>query len=504
MTNSYTRFWQGFLSYASETGSAGRKLWNGYLYWKVADQPGVHIRPVESNPPSKVFAPYVEELTRDQKEQLDELANELGGHPTYFAHPDSGRYPYMDFSGCEFDGASFEGLMFINVNFSSAVFKAAASFRKAIFVDPVVFRGCTFKRRAIFHGATLTNSVDFTSADFQEFALFDSANFRGYCSFEDAKFLPKITSEGNRLGGAGFRNAKFSADSKFNCVKFAVRADYGGCEFEDAVEFRNSTFEDAAKFEQACFRAKSEFNGSGFLNEANFNDARFGSTTSFAGAHFVRPPKFFETDLHEDTDFSGVDWRAAEASYAPVRSPCCRNTKSPEQSTLESVDVYDAIRAWDRLSLIASKLERFPEKHEFYRLRMRAQRWADGRGLPSVANWIFDTISEYGWSVGKSLASWVLHWLLIGIVLFTCAAHQAIESNPLTLLFNSILTSFANAHAFLGLGSEGGPLHSAKVLISGSEPISGLARAMGVIQAFTGPVFLFLVLLSIRNRFRLR
>lgn len=71
-------------------------------------------------------------------------------------------------------------------------------------------------------------------------------------------------------------------------------------------------------FETAIFRGETQFNESSFACSPNFNNASFGSTTSFARAEFTQPPRFFETDLHEDTDFSGIDWQASEASYKPL------------------------------------------------------------------------------------------------------------------------------------------------------------------------------------------
>lgn len=136
---------------------------------------------------------------------------------------------------------------------------------------------------------------------------------------------------------------------------------------------------------------------------------------------------------------------------------------------------------------------------------MRAQRWADGFSLLSAASWLFDVSSEYGgWGVRRSLIWWLSHWLLMGLILFVGAVQFERGSDDLSMLSQSILTSFANSHAFLGLGSEGGCLHHESAYFTDAENFSGLVQTVGVVQAFTGPIFLFLVLLAVRNRFRLR
>ena len=504
MTNPHTDFWLKLLNYASERKTQRLRIWNGYLHWKVANQPDVHIGPDDSKPDTKIFERYREELSENQKKELEALAEGLGGDPPYFGYSSSGPYPYMDFSGCEFGDVSFEGLMLFNADFSKAVFKGRAAFRKAIFVDPVGFRDCAFERRADFTGATFTNTTDFSAASFRELAAFDSVTFRGHCSFQNTKFLPCTADQGEAYGGAGFRDTKFISDTRFNDAQFSVCALFTACEFQGSVDFSNTNFSKLANFEKANFRNKSEFNRSSFACSPNFNDATFGSTTSFAGVSFDRPPRFFETRLHEDTDFSSINWRRAEDSYAPTSPAGQRKSKSPDASAHQSVKLHDAIRAWDRLSLIASKLERFSERHEFYRLRMRAERWASGCSLLSAASWLFDVSSEYGWSVSRSLIWWFSHWVLMGLTLFVSAVQLACAPNELSLLFQSILASFANAHAFLGLGSEGGYLHHAREYFSNTEGLSGFARFVGVTQAFTGPILLFLVLLAVRNRFRLR
>ena len=250
---------------------------------------------------------------------------------------------------------------------------------------------------------------------------------------------------------------------------------------------------------------KASFETARFDESPNFNSAAFQSSTSFKGAVFGKPPRFFETKLHEDTNFGDIDWRVSESSYAPdrkIRSSLPPNHPNTTQSG--GKDIESVIRAWDRLILIMSSLERSPERHLFYRLRMRAQRWRDGQSMLSFVNWLFDATSEYGWSVPRALGSWCCHWLVGGVLLFFGTSATLCEGEGWLVLLQAVSTSFANAHLLLGLASEEGYLHEALEGLKEASNSLSLVKAVGVIQSFLGPMFLFVVLLTLRNRFRIR
>ena len=66
--------------------------------------------------------------------------------------------------------------------------------------------------------------------------------------------------------------------------------------------------------------------------------------------------QFHDADLYDDTEFDGVVWdrraaRRVRASYA--------------------------VRAWERLELMMSQLEKPQDRHRFFRFKMRAKRKTD-------------------------------------------------------------------------------------------------------------------------------
>ena len=66
----------------------------------------------------------------------------------------------------------------------------------------------------------------------------------------------------------------------------------------------------------------------------------------------------------------------------------------------------------------------------------------------------------------------------------------------------AIATSFSNAHAFLGLTSENGYLEAYRDVTEASLD-QWVMQLVGTGQAVLGPILLFLLLLTLRNRFRL-
>ncbi len=490
MSNKHTEFWLALLKYGNND-LQHRRYWHGYLAWKLPDEVKYVLDDVIGTVLLGQAAPDEPMgLNKYMREELDVLAERHGGHPQYSEQLSGGLSPFMDFSGITFNDESFEAQILLQADFKNTKFLDVANFKNAKFMDladfavGTRFEGATFADSARFDDVTFESSVYFNDATFEDEACFVGVKFKKDAIFAGSKFAPKVGSEGDSFGRVRFRKSMFMGEADFDQVKFVKAVDFTGANFKDRVNFKAARFED----------------------QANFNDASFKATTSFNGVLFKQPPMFFETSLHEDTDFGGVDWREAESSYARswwggIRTPATGNRTN---SGYISLGVDEAVRAWDRLALIMSKLEKLPDRHMFYRLRMRAQRKQDGYGLLSAVNWLFDVSSDYGWSVYRALAWWFGHWFFMAIVLCFGTSHAPATSGCGSVLWNSVRTSFANAHAFLGLASKDGYLFNARECLAAASHASSILSAVGVLQSVLGPILLFLVMLTLRNRFRLR
>lgn len=475
MADEFTEFWRRLLEHGSD--DAEKKLnWNRFCRWRFKrdlkgsvpdeqvddlwEQLGVFGDVSERD----LLASGMQELVGDYKSLKEDKIAEGGSV-----------IALMDFSEEEFpDDISFAGRLLIRADFRNAVFLGRTNFGKAHFAWVTHFEGARFEDgvptvrascgHVSFASSVFHRSAYFGGAQLPQTTWFDKANFNSAACFCKATFGPCSGGDGSAV----FRDTKFSGLS-----------DFTGAAFNHDAGFERVTFQGEAKFTKSCFKAGT-----------SFNDAEFKSTTSFRNASFGSPPKFFNTKIHEDVNFSMVDWSEIVRSYS-------RRRRRDEDLDRIEERAEVAIRAWDRLALIMGKQEKLPERHEFFRLMMRARRQRDGHWcLPSIANWLFDGLSDYGWGIGRAFFWWFIH-IIAGALLLTIA------TNCPLMAWNSLLVSFANAHAILGLASDGGHLEEVRKVLNCASKADWVFSAVGTFQAIVGPILLFLVLLTLRNRFRL-
>ena len=397
------QFWLALLSYPDDIRQRAR-VWNGYLAWKLPREFRRQIYNVGNPTFNQYDYGQPLQLANDEKRTLDALAEGNGGHPSFSEISIGAHERYMDFSNHIFDDeVCFSGRVLIGASFCRAKFNHSIDFRNAVFVNTADFDEANFTTRTRFDHASFENTAYFKKATFVELAVFNSSQFKAATYFDDSKFLPSKGEEGDPVGGAGFKNTVFAREVSFEDATLKVRATFEDAKFRENANFRNIPFTEDTSFQRAEFGRVTDFTSAKFKREIHFHDASFVSTTHFRDCVFLQPPQFFGTNLHEDTDFGGIRWRKAESCYSSSWWHKIASRLSREDSELNVVDASSAIQAWDRLALMMSQLEKLPERHEFYRLRMRAQRKRDGIGVLSLTNWLFDVLCDYGWSVKKGL-----------------------------------------------------------------------------------------------------
>lgn len=483
MANRHTGFWLALLEFG-DNAETRRDHWNAYLASRMPTSLRDAIFTMYQNMGEEDLLKRKFSFGAIEEGRFDRIAEEHGGHPALPPDLNFVSHAVMDFSDHRFDqDVSFAGRFLLFAGFDNASFGKNADFRNAAFGGPASFKEATFQstdssigKGNLFEGAIFGNAASFKAASFVCTANFSKTRFRSGAYFDDAKFqLPP--------GGALFTQSEFSAEASFKRAKFSVGA-----------SFHRAQFRDRASFQEAVFDRRIVF-----------NNAKFEAETSFRQALFRTPPRFFEAIQHEDTDFGGVDWKTAEAAYSRPwwkDLVACRPWARRKRS-VESAD--DAVRAWDRLALIMNRFEKPHERHTFYRLRMRAQRQPGKTDLLSMMNRLFDITCDYGWGLRRALAWWAGHIVLFGIILAVYAARGPSSPEPGCdpALGESLLVSFANAHAILGLASQHGYLDGVRDCLASTVHPDWILPTAGTIQAVIGPILLFLLLLTARNRFRL-
>ncbi|MDE0347332.1 MAG: hypothetical protein OXI66_16365 [Boseongicola sp.] len=457
MPNEHTDFWIALLNLGKDQDRRAR-LWNGYLGWKLPSRVKGKFDPKGGWPQLIVDPPEGgwPELTDDERQVLDTMAKENGGHPELVDE-------YMNFSGHAFSHeVDLSDLILVHADFSNAIFPSRITLSdKTQFYSQTRFCNANFSAGLSSCGARFHTHVSFSGSRFEHTATFVETLF---------------------MGGASFKDALFYVNAMFNDSQFEERYFSGGITLPVLADFRNAKFPDGASFRAVVFgRDESAYSRKLWPERrADFSGAEFGAATSFRWAVFAGAPAFFNTTLHEDTDFGRVDWSRAETT---------------------NISADYAVRAWERLELMMSRLEKPLDRHQFFRLKMRARRRTEGRVLRTL-NWLFEKTSDYGWGVGRASACWLGHWLIASLVLFANSDAAASGAERWRLALAALGTGFANAHAFLFLTAEGGHLESARKLLEECERYAIMTR-LGTLEAVLGPILLFFLLLTLRNRFRL-
>ena len=456
MADKHTNFWIALLNLSNDLDTRAR-LWNGYLYWKLPDtfKTGEH----QEGWPKLVVSPPEggwPELTAEEKVAIEALARKHGGHPGFK------QLYYMNLGDRFFiEKIDFSGLIFVNANFGQARFQNGLSFDKTRFYGHSSFDGAIFFTSVHFYRAYFDAPVSFNHSHFMSGAIFIGVVF---------------------AGGASFEHVVFKGLAMFNDSQFEERYFSGGGAPEILTDFTNAKFKNRAVFRKVLFghSDKTYLRRTWPRRRVDFSGVEFAAATNFRNAIFGGVPAFFNATLHEATDFGGIDWTKAENSH-------------------DSVEY--AIRAWERLELTMSRLEKPLDRHQFFRLKMRARRRKDNLFL-FVMNWLFEKTADYGWGVERAFAWWFVHWTVSGVVLFANTVSIATTTVCWELLLAALATGFANAHAFLFLRSNSRYLDAGRKLLEENDEW-GLLNVTGIVEAFLGPVLLFLLLLTIRNRFRL-
>lgn len=453
--------------------------WNMCLFAKIGQIESYF----SSNSPQKVVAMKDSYSGRNTYETVQKWKN-YPALPELPQEPNIRIESYMNFSNEEFpENISFAGRVLIGADFRQAVFKGWADFRGAVFLGCTHFDGARFEGRETMQPPANYGQVSFTNAVFGNTAYFKSAEFPRNSWFENAEFL-----------SAGyFQNAIFGNNQELGAVVF------DNVTFGSEANFENATFESGGGFDNVTFNAEANFKKTKFCSKAHFNKSIFNGTTTFQGATFRQPPKFFETEVHEDTNINGIDWHQAERFYSKPNHKDVTRDKIKERAE-------NAVLAWERLALIMSRQEKPWERHQFFRLKMRAQRHADGMwSISSIANRIFDVLSDYGWGIGCAFTWWIGHIVLFWMILAGAACYQIQEKGCQWqggIIRDGFLVSLANSLSFLRLKS-GYLSGNYKDLAKDLEQVMWLFSTVGTIQAILGPILLFLVLLTLRNRFRI-
>ncbi len=378
----------------------------------------------------------------------------------------------IDFSNVEFKQiAWFVGYLFSSgANFGGATFSGAAFFDGAAFSLGANFGGATFSNLANFGGATFSGGASFDRATFSLGASFGSATFSGGATFCRATFSVVADFEGATFSGrvASFDRATFSGGAHFDGATFSDTADFEGATFSGEAYFHGATFCGMAFFYGAIFSLPAYFKKATFFSECSFINVEMKAETSFEAAIFkTEPPCFFGAKLHQGTIWRGVTW-----------------PKKPE----DKEEAGDFIDAYACLKLEMDRLKKHEDELDFFVLELQSREVLLGRWEWGLPTWLYGRFSDYGRSYFRPLVA-LFYLALIGTLAF-------LTSDSLTA-WQSLGLSWANTFNVFGFRKD---FFDPKIIAD----LPGWLDVVAALQTIFGTIFLFLIGLGIRNKFRMK
>ena len=304
-----------------------------------------------------------------------------------------------------------------------------------------------------------------------------------------------------------FSNTTFSKDVYFTNAVFFDTASFKNAEFHgETANFRNATFEKEADFEKATFK-----------NYANFKGATFSDRTIFQLAKFeLHAPRFYGAKFNNELILNRIKLPDAKKD---------KKNENDNDDELYEKRVEENKSAYETLIHLMEKQNKHHERHRFFREEMRWRQLGNkitekrlinaawqgdeeyysfgklfGNSFTIIFFWLYDTTSEYGHGIGRAFGWWLLHIILGAIAIFIIASCAGLGTEQ--ALFCAASTSSANANPFVFIGfKEGGLMDCYKVLHYLLPIEFGTIRG---IQTFIGIPLLFILLTTLRVRFRIK
>lgn len=344
---------------------------------------------------------------------------------------------------------------------------------KLSYVD---FEGYIFEKDANFSGFIFPDFAVYTSAVFEEKAFFSRAIFHGSAIFEKTTFQRDTR----------FFDAQFKSFATFSNATFENEISFTTATFKVASNFESTTFKGEATFLSVNFDSPSFFQKATFLQESHFDAINTKSSFFLTQTNFSQPPSFQQAHFKEAPDLGSITIQAP-----PRVDP----------------DIAAQYRALKKLAIQGHDHE---QELNFFASELVAKGTLPGK--------LYGLFSDYGRSFQMPLLAWLVTTLYaaMGYHAFSIlgrfkeSSASAVENCPnlssaFELSARKALLAFGweksvrldQIYACL-YGTQNGYKNELMPHIPSWVSLGTLAQ--GVLSA----IFIFLTLLAVRNRFRIK
>ena len=420
-----------------------------------------------------------------------------------------------DFSGHDFESeVSFVDFRFPGAaSFEGTTFDEEASFDRAQFHDDAKFTGAVLLKGATFLGVEFMGDALFSGAKFAERTFFPDSRFHGAIRFDRARFEGEID----------FHSNEFHGDVSFNRAEFVGRTTFYQAIFLGVAHFQNITISDITLFNEVRFCAEAYFDRTVLETPLHLLQTKFESDASFttiSGAslilhrlEFEELPDFSGAHLEEPPQFDTLNLDAARLNQREVTTP-----------------IGSLSARWRALRRLAEQGHDHERELQFFKGEVIARRGTEDKRthLRYWVGWLYELFSDFGRSMAQPLVWLVVSvWIFAGIYasqsprLLTPADPQPplCVSGSGNATIAALTLSVHNAAPFAGVGSSEtvdqiyaclyGTAMS-QMPTQGTFPATGTpgvpyaVALVGVAQFFVSAILIFLMVLAIRNWFRIK
>lgn len=374
----------------------------------------------------------------------------------------------VDFSGTKFGDGDFSlfksHICGDDFDFISCVFgKGKKDLSQSIFdVSRVCFSGTNFS----------DGIVSFSACDFSKvsnWVHFQDVISRGYSLIFMGSMCAKIEFD---FSGSVFENKIID----FSGLDFANgNYNFDSCEFHGRVSFsdeeENTSTAQSLSFRKSIFHSTLDISG---INTASIIDLR-------------------ETKLSTHTTLDNLGFKLARSKSIWFIPGTLKATSKDDASKLR------------RLKEIAETNKNHTAALRFHAAEMRARRWHDMPKLASILDAAFSLTSNYGQSILRPFVAW----------LFVVCGAGSVYSGMFNKLFSELTFSEMYSQADFGNGFLYSLIQTLPVfpisrvlqqdlyLLLSNQMSAEWLSGLTIFQNLLGGIFLFLIGLGLRNRFRL-
>ncbi|MER0171362.1 MAG: hypothetical protein DU489_12295 [Nitrosomonas sp.] len=399
-----------------------------------------------------------------------------------------------------------------NVNFSNPnhIFDKKVDFSDFIFPYSVNFREVTFSGEAWFNNAKFNGDTKFDSAKFNDATRFIGAEFNGLTRFIGAEFNDSVR----------FNDASFSGTTWFGKASFSDNAWFNNAKFKGAVWFSRASFSGYTDLSDVKFRGKTYFMQASFGGSVDFNQTTFESISVFAAIDGKGHFSFRYTEFHLAPDFN-----QAHFTEAPQfdNSDFSRALQTKEIN----LSFSSSWRALKRLAIQGHDQER---ELIFFAAEIKSLRGKEDKAFPQPLKYLINNNNDALWpggsrywfgyfyqcfsDFGRSIMRPLSWWLGLGALFLFLYLKYPIDAEPQATVScdrteAALYLSVRNALPFLPATGYSENLSRSYAYLygkhsDGKENVPNAIVFISIFQTILSTILIFLLLLALRNHFRIK